>query len=99
MVVAAAAAQELVDDYSESGKGQIYQASVAAPQQLAGSVLQDTGLRGSGLLVSTMIFFCIHIRHTLVSSTGAPKLFSIKVSPVKGSEGSRGEDGISDGVV
>ena len=35
---------------------------------------------------------------TLVCSIGSPKLSSIAVSPVKGSEGSRGEDGTSDWV-
>ena len=47
--------------------------------------------------------FCKHffpglrqdLKHTLVSSIGDPKLSSVECSPVKMSEGSRGEDGIS----
>lgn len=94
-----AAALESAVDYSESEKGQIYQALVAVQRLLDGSVLQDTGLPASRSLVSTVEILRIETRHTLVCSIGAPKLSSIKVSPVNGSEGSRGEDGISEGVV
>lgn len=66
---------------------------------LAGSVPHGTALPASKILVSAMYFLFIQTRHTLVSSIGAPKLSSIRVSPVKGSDGSRGDDGISDGVV
>lgn len=93
------AAMELAVDYSEYAKAQIYQALVAEQQLLDGSVLPGTELRASRLLVSIMKFICMQERRTLVSSIGAPKLSSINVSPVKGSDGSRGEDGISDGVV
>lgn len=86
-------------DCSESETGQIYRALVAAQRLLDGSVLQDTELRASRILVSAIEVLCIQIGPTLVCSFGAPKLSSIRVSPVKGSEGSRGEDGISDGVV
>lgn len=86
-------------DYSESEKGQIYQVLVAAQRLLDGSVLQGTGLRASRLLVSTMEILRIQTRHTFVCSIGAPKLSSIKASPVNGSDGSRGDDGISDGAV
>ena len=84
---------------SESEKEQIYQALVAEQRLLDDFVLQDTGLRASGILMSTMETSHIQNRHTLVCSSGAPKLSSIILSPVKGSEGSRGEGGISDGVV
>lgn len=94
-----AAAPELAVDYSEYEKGQIYQALAAEQRLLDGSLLQDTGLRVSGLLVSNTDILCNQKGHTLVCSAGGPKLSSIKVSPVKGSEGSRGENGISDGVV
>lgn len=72
---------------------------MAGQRLLDGSVLQDTELRVSRLLVSNIDILCVQRRHTLVCSIGAPKLSSIKVSPVKGSEGSRGDDGTSDCVV
>lgn len=43
---------ELAVDYSEFEKEQIYRALVAEQRLLDDSVLQDTGLRASALLVS-----------------------------------------------
>ena len=90
---------ELAAGYSKFEKVQICQALGAGKRLFDGFVLQGTGLRASGSLVSTVKILSIQHRHTLVCSMGDPKLSSIKVSPVKGSEGSRGEDGISEGFV
>lgn len=92
-------ALEPAADYSISERVQIYQALVAEQQLLDDSVPQGTGLRASRLMVSITEPSYLQNEHTLVCSIGAPKLSSIEVSPVKGSEGSRGEEGISDGVV
>ena len=99
VVAVGVVAPELAVGYSRSEKVQRYQAWVAVQRLLDGFVPQGTGLRVSRLLVSISEILCIQRRQTLVCSTGAPKLSSFKVSPVEGSEGSRGEDGISDGVV
>ena len=95
----AAAAPGLAAGYLEFGKVQICQALVVGQRSFDGSVLQGTGFHVSGLLVSAIESLGRKKKHTLVCSIGAPKLSSIKVSPVNGSEGSRGEDGISAGVV
>lgn len=95
----AAAALELAADCLECGKVQIYQALVAGQQLVDGSVLQDTALHVSRSFGEHREINCNWKRHTLVCSIGAPKLSSIKLSPVKGSEGSRGEDGMSARVV
>ena len=99
VVAAGAAAPELAVDCLVCEKVRIYQVFSAGPRLLGDSVLQDIALHVTRSLVSTMKPHCNRDRHTLVCSMGAPKLSSIKLSPVKGSEGSRGEDGISAGVV
>lgn len=99
LALVAAAALELAADCLECGKVQIYQALAAGQQLVDGSVLQDIAIHVSRSFGERRENPLQLKRHTLVCSMGAPKLSSIKLSPEKGSEGSRGEDGMSARVV